>query len=247
MATIKVCPHCGSNQLMAYIKRSCLVETNGVDAEGNVTFNIIKQNPKDRIEVVCCVECKRPVTNEELVEGVQCKNCGAFVSSPDELDENGNCEVCAMTLANPALLQASQSDLLRLLAQAMKGKSPKANIVDKKEAQVEQVAESIVKKEEASAADVVLNGGTPEDVPQTKGRKKRKQDVSNEEPKPADIIEEHANHVEEAMAQIAGEQQAPFPDVKGIPTGMFPPDTPSDTQPAESGFQMYSGDDDEPF
>lgn len=269
MENIKVCPHCGGIQFMAHIKRGCLVECNGIDENGNPTFKVVKEGAKNKYElgILRCATCKADVTEADLIGGVPCKNCGKLMN-PNNLDENGNCEVCAMLLANPQLQNASQDDLLRLLARAMKGVKSDTTLVAQKEDQAAQVEADLNATEEppaeeqggdVNAADAILNGETPpvaeaeEPKPPRKRRAVKRateQVETTSQPEPENPLFPNLEQQEQAVENLAESQDAPFPDVEGIPSA--PPSTaepPAELpSPVGAGFQMFdNNDDDEPF
>lgn len=263
MSNIKVCPHCGGHQFMAFIKRGGLVECDGMDENGKATFKVIKEGAKGKyeLEIIRCTTCQADVTENDLIGGVPCKTCGKLVN-PTSLDENGNCEVCAMLVSNPQLKSASQDELLRLLARAMKGVKADTTLVQQKEAKAAEVDENLGlnevidsdnSEEALSAADAILNGEMPPDVQPTKPRRKRavrRAADSNSETPTEITMPVSTEEPQEATEQIAQSQEAPFPDVEGMPN--VPPvqaEPPAELpNPVGAGFQMFDGnEDDEPF
>lgn len=267
MDNIKVCPHCGAQQFMAYIKRGGLVESVGIDDKGNPQFKVIKEGAKGKyeLEIIRCTKCGKNVIEAELIGGVPCKTCGKLMN-PDALDENGNCEVCAMLVTNPQLKNASQDDLLRMLARAMKGMKADTSLVEQKEAQAsaieadlgvtpqaEPVQQDVQEGEapEMSAADAILSGSTiPEAAPAAKGRGRKRAvrkasdgdgDAVTPTEEAAVVQESGEPPVEEqvqAQVDLANSQTAPFPDVEGMP-GVVP--APQPAPPAELPTPVGTG------
>ena len=189
----KVCPKCGSKNFMAIVKRGGIVESTGVDDQGKPTFKLLRENRNTYdLEIIGCATCKAQLTIDDLIGGVICKHCGKMVA-PDDIDENGNCGACSLILKNPELENASQADLLRLLAKAYRGISPVNAAIDKKIEMAEQVEAAMVppmptteegQREEQTAthtaADDILNGNTPPDVQEKKPRRKAVRKKANE-------------------------------------------------------------------
>lgn len=269
MENIKVCPHCGGQQFMAYIKRGGLVESVGIDDNGNPQFRVIKEGAKTKyeLEIIRCSSCQADVKESDLIGGVPCKTCGKLMN-PSTLDENGNCEVCAMLVSNPQLKNASQDDLLRMLARAMKGMKPDTALVEQKQAQAEAVEANLaptpveIPEQQMSAADAILSGGTIPDAataaaPKRGGKKRgvRRAEEANppvEQQEPP-VVEAPAEAEQvQAEQDLANSQTAPFPDIEGIgmnPVPVGQPEAPVEPPtPVGAGFKMFDGaDDEEPF
>ncbi len=242
----RVCPHCGGNQFMAFIKRGSIVESTGVDENGKPTFKVVKEGGKDNyeLEIIRCLSCEELVSESDLISGATCKTCGKIVA-PNELDENGNCEVCAMLAKNPDLRNATPAQLLKLLAKAMRGVGAKANLVAKKEEQANSIAEEI------------LGGYTPTEAPQRQRRRRTVRKAVEAPPsEPSEEVQgtqettptETENKAEEAV--LTQTQDAPFPDVESMMAVAVPPSPPPST-PAQptNAFPMFENDseDAEPF
>lgn len=105
---IKKCPHCGGVTFLAKTIRASRVES----VEG--TFNILQETKKYDLEILKCNDCKENVTLEDLIETVACKQCGTL-TVPNNLDENGICDVCRAIKVRPDLAAASKEDLIRML------------------------------------------------------------------------------------------------------------------------------------
>lgn len=235
----KVCPKCGSKTLMAVVRRGGIVESKGIDENGNPIFELVRENTnKFDLEIIGCASCKTKLTTADLIGGVVCKHCGKMVA-PDDLDESGNCSTCSMLIKNPELENASQEDLLRLLAQAYRGMNPLSTSIDKKiemgEAMETEAAQANSPAPQThTAADDILSGNVPQDVQEKKTRRRAVRKKSSDsttgaeessenlvqngqeatqdapEEKPEEVPAIETNVAEEALA---GAQEAPFPEV----------------------------------
>lgn len=105
---IKKCPHCGGVTFLAKTIRASRVES----VEGS--FNIIQETKKYDLDILKCDSCKENITLEDLIETVACKQCGTL-TVPNNLDENGICDVCRVIEVRPDLAAASKEDLIRML------------------------------------------------------------------------------------------------------------------------------------
>lgn len=275
MEGMKVCPKCGSKNFMAIVKRGGIVETTGLDENGNPKFNLLRENKNSYdLEIVGCATCKTKLTIDDLIGGVVCKHCGKMVA-PDDIDEDGNCSTCSMLIKNPELEHASQDDLLRLLAQAYRGINP-TNVAIEKKIEMAEKAEAVVAQPSTTdghtAADDILNGTTPPDVQEKKTRRKAvRKKASDTEQIPVETNEENppqsepeavqkatAEQVEEvptaevnnAKEALAGAQEAPFPEVPAeYQAPVVPPQEElapaQETTPTSGGFQMFDQEEDE--
>lgn len=241
----KMCPHCGSQMFMAKIIRPGLVSTT---ADPNEPYKILKEGQgKFDIEIVECARCREVVTEEALVTGVKCKECGRIVG-PMDVNEDSVCNVCVAVKQREELANASREDLIQMLLNAEK----KANPVTKKIEKQIEIANSIptedeqVKTEETSAE--AKTGKR-----KASRRKKEDDDVKNDE-EPA--VQEEVSAPIEAVDDIANQQEAPFPDIAMNPPEVnveVPTSVPSttessadDEQPIGADFRMFE-DGEEPF
>lgn len=245
----RICPQCGGNQFMAYIKRGGVVESDGVDKDGNPRFKILKEGAKDNyeIEIIKCAKCRTSIGAADLSAGAKCKSCGEFVN-PEELNETGICCVCEAMEADPTLKDASPRDILRRF---LKRTAP-VNTAVKAEVSAKAVEEKMAESASEQSADDMLNGmldgGQQQAAPEAKTRRKKAQR------KPAEAQQETVSNVPEQQMQaeesgqdIADAQEAPFPDVSG---SMGPSMGMSQTeaqQTADVGFQMFDDESEQPF
>ena len=122
MAGIKVCPHCGSVMFAAKI-----ISPGAVQSMEDGTFKIVSEKKdKQVVEIAMCARCRRPVTEDELVSGIPCKECGKVVS-PSDIDANGICDVCKAKKERADLANASTEDLIKMIInmeKAAKGLGP---------------------------------------------------------------------------------------------------------------------------
>lgn len=276
MSQIKVCPHCGSKMFVGAITRGCAVES-VIDENGNPGFKVVKESSGDKydLEILKCCRCKADIKKDELVEGVPCKECGKVVS-PDELNAEGICEVCAAIKQRTELANASREDLIMMLLDAEK----KANTVT---AKVEKQVKKAGKVEAKQVADDVSDNvddteDTKEEKPATKKGGRRGKVKVGEDTKSDNNGEDKADNVKvedeqenvkeeekvtdeeaaEAVNDIANQQDAPFPDLNDnsnpvedvAPIPMNPPEPAQEVSaPQENteGFKMFDDRDDEPF
>lgn len=106
---IKRCPKCGNTKLLAR-------KITGVQVESleNGEFQINAEGKKYQIEIIGCAKCKADFDESQLIEMVQCKKCGKF-TEPDNLDANGECDVCCALEERPDLANMSKEDLIRMM------------------------------------------------------------------------------------------------------------------------------------
>lgn len=260
----KICPHCGSEQFMAFIKRGGIVQSDGIDKDGNPIFKVVKEGAKDNyeIELFKCVKCNAQITADDLIAGAKCKKCGKPVN-PADLNENGVCNVCAMLDEDPSLGKASTEDLLRLLAEARKNANPVKNKIEAKE----EKAAKVEKKAEAAAQTTDINDiiGTSEEQKAEEPKKKRekaprtRKTAAKKQEETETPVEEQQEPTpqeqEKAVNDIANSQEAPFPDVQTDLSGSMnaPEEAPPVTETEQpentgnNGFQMFDDDGEQPF
>ena len=249
----KVCPHCGSSMFAAKIIRGCIVESN---EDG--TFKIMKESTnKYDIEIIKCGRCKKDITEDDLVTGVTCKECGKVVN-PSEIGEDGICDICKAKKERSELANASTEDLIRMLLKAEK--MAKSVSVPTKES-VQEDAKDI--KEDTESNGTEEESSEPEK--KTRRRKVKKnqetenttdesqlESVSEDAPVEEKTSEENAEQKEtaEAVNDIANQQEAPFPDIpmeseseQPLPA-MNPPETSGQTEESfgVSDFEMFKTD-----
>lgn len=252
MAEKMICPHCGSEQFMAFIKRGCIVESNGVDKDGKPTFKVVKEGSKDNyeIELFKCVSCSNPLNPDDLISGTKCKKCGKPVN-PADLNEDGVCSVCAMLDDDPSLGSASTETLLRLLAEARKG----ANPVKRKIAAKEEKAAKVEEKAAATAQTTNINDileepdqVQPEEKPKKTRAKAQKKKAADKEENVADKGNVQPEQGQKPEQELADGQDAPFPDLSGSMNAPEPEQAPAPQEAGNNeGFQMFDETEEQPF
>lgn len=260
MAENKLCPHCGSKMFVAAITRGCVVE---VTDDANEPFKLLKESSKGfEIEIAKCARCKRDLTLDDLTMGVPCKECGKIVS-PNELNEEGVCEVCVAVKQRSDIANASREDLIKMLLNAEKNSNPVAAKVEK---QI-QKAEAVEQQTATTPEDTVAEEPTTEEAAPATGKKpttrkkpqnKKKTDTPKEDETSTEetvaeettVVEEPVTteEVQEAADALAGSQEAPFPDVMDVmnpPVGTPAPavETAQPEQAIGAGFEMFPNDD----
>lgn len=262
MEAVKICPHCGSTQFLGIIKRGGIVESVGTKDNGTVAFKILKEGATDKYEaeIINCYRCKKKLVIDDLVEGMQCKNCGNMVP-PSDINEDGVCSMCAFVTSDPEIQNASREDILKLLIDARR-QLKLAGIQDKKEAKLAKAPD--LEADEDISTEEVQN----DEVVQPKKRRARRKKDAVQEPQndqedavEADNVEMPVaskepvinagmpsndlfgemgittQQVEVATEEIADTQSAPFPDIEmpNIPSAPSLPDN--------NGFNMFDGED----
>lgn len=249
MAEKKMCPHCYGTLFMAAITRGCIVEVSTSDEKDKEdVFNVSKET-KDKytIELVKCIRCKHEVSKDELIVGVQCKECGR-PTAPSDLNKDGICPVCEAKKNRAELANASTDDLIRMLLEAEKRGSSVSEKISKKIEKAEEVTSAQTNNADNtsnSTEEVKDESNDTEQEPTTKKRQKaprgRKKNTNEEETvendENSDAVEEQsvednkADDTKEAVDDIANSQEAPFPD---FPEMNAPVDTPVAAQETDS-------------
>lgn len=261
MANNKMCPHCGGEMFIATMTKGCMVKVKDSETNpGEFDYEFMKEGGNHTVELIKCVRCKNEVKAEELIVGVPCKECGHIVS-PNDIDENGLCNVCKVQKERAEIANASREDLIRMLLEAEKRSNPVVAKMEKEIEKAEQVKETIdTNTEKEKSEDDSKTTSKPKRQKERKSSKKSDA-VDVEEIKDTDTNPEVADaSSEKAVEDIANSQDAPFPDV---PEGaMNPPteeavvsentETPSEiSAPTEEvvgteAFKMFE-DSEEPF
>lgn len=281
MAENKVCPHCGSKMFVAAITRGGIVEVHAAENEGEKdTYTILKES-KDKydVEFIKCAKCHEPIKAEDLLAGVKCAECGR-VASPNDLVD-GLCPVCKAQKDRAELANASREDLIMMLLNAEKSSSTKS--IDKKIEKAIEVENSVktdaVVQEVPEVPDVAAEESVSEPEKKTRKRRKKKTDdttdvdTSTEEideseesvEESTDVVEESVDVSEspveestvEAQNDVANQQDAPWPDMNGLPMNLpveervseseaAPVATATNEEEPVGSFPMFENDD-EPF
>ena len=119
---IKRCPKCGSVKLLA--KKITGVQVESIE---NGEYKINAEGSKYQIEIFGCAKCKEEFDESALVEMVKCKKCGKLVE-PENLDTNGECDVCRALEERPDLANMSKEDLIRMMLKLEKNTSNNINV-----------------------------------------------------------------------------------------------------------------------
>lgn len=200
----KLCPHCGGDVFMAYIKRGGMVRSVGVDENGKPVYEIMREGAKDNfeLEIIKCSQCKTTISESDLVDSAHCKTCNKVVN-PSELDDNGNCAVCQLLTANPEVENASKEDLLRMLAEAYRANNSTINRMHAKvekgkavEASLTASADDNAGEELAESDNQAQEENVAEEVPTRRRRVRRTKDaeeVANDTDSDQMTIEETMN------------------------------------------------------
>lgn len=241
MSNKKVCPHCGSSMFMAKITKAAVVEY-AIDSENN--FTILNEN-KDKfdVELVKCAGCKADITENDLVMGVKCKECGVVVSSND-INEHGLCNVCVAKHERSELANASKEDLIRMLLEAEKKANPVAIRMEKTVEKSKKVAESIVTDDTTNQDTNVENSSETKKV-KTKAKKKKEETVTEVIENNDNITVSNEKDPNAALNYILQQQEAPFPDVQMSQESVFSSmnEPIVEEQPIGAEFKMFDNED----
>lgn len=268
MAEKRMCPHCGSQMFMVKTIRAGLAE---FTTDPNEPCKILKEN-KDKfdIEIVGCARCKANVEEADLVTGVKCKECGRIVG-PMDINAEGICNVCEAVKQRAELANASREDLIKMLLDAEKKTNPVAAKMEKQIEKAEEFAPAPTSGAKVEATDETVAEETPTETVAEEGKPKRRstrrKKADDEPQEKEESVEEEsvveseavAEDTENAVNDIANQQEAPFPD---LGDAMNPPvaeesapmvETPVIPEPVQgeqaigtSDFNMFD-DGEEPF
>ena len=213
MSVKKMCPYCGGTKFQAVIMHPAIIE---VDEDGNASIINEMVDKVAGYEIGKCQDCKREVTDEQLIVGVKCSKCGEIVPS-SELNEDGLCMVCAAEKDRPDLATMSHRDIIKRLLELEKEKGMVS--FEKKNADIVKAATEDTAPEEHPVQQ------TEEAKPTKKRAVKKKKD---EQPQTEEAPQETQNtdipteQVPADMMDILGDmdaqqpdepQNAPFPEV----------------------------------
>ena len=238
---VKLCPHCGGKMFAAKIIRGCIVE-----ATEDGDFKVLKENTERHdIEVLKCGRCKNDLTNNDLVSGVTCKECGKVVN-PNDINEAGVCTVCQAQKARSELANASREDLIRMLLDAER----KAKMVVEQPSSVCNVSVPSGSGNEESNPEKPTEIAPAED----EETKNKKRGASRKKATKDESVEQSQQPTEEpdmtAMNAIADQQTAPFPDFPSAPemdlsSAINPPEQPlqqNEQFGVNNQFEMFQSD-----
>lgn len=223
---IKRCPNCGSEKLLA--KKIVGVQ---VESLMNGEFEIKAEGSKIQLTIVGCAKCKSDFDESALVELVKCKKCGKL-TQPNDLDANGECDICRALQENPELANLSKEDILRMylkLRETNISASPVSNVTPVPTTPITNVAEEKMK----AAQNAIANAGnntTTELVKEIQEEDENnplmnqmnppvestEESTEEEKPKkrrgPRKKSETTTENVDESINTIADFQEAPFPE-----------------------------------
>ncbi len=216
MAGFKVCPHCGSMMFAAKI-----ISPGAVQSMEDGTFKVVSEKKEAQVtEIVMCARCRREVTEDMLVSGVTCNECGKVVS-PSDIDPSGVCDVCKAKKERAELANASTEDLIKMI------------INMEKAAKMEQAANSCPSfhapnPEPVEEAAPVADESEAEEGESTKSPRKRRvrRSTTEDAPQADEVVKEDAPtdscadatteeppiDVKSEVNDLADLQEAPFPD-----------------------------------
>lgn len=249
----KVCPYCGSTMFAAKI-----IFPGAVQAMNDGTFKIVSEKKdKQIVEIAMCARCRHEVTEDKLVYGVTCKECGK-VTNPSDMTEDGVCDVCKAKKERAELANASQEDLIKMIIEmekAAKGISAtgchKTSSEDLAETSSESADEPATKK--TSRTKKRAKRDTAEDNTQAEEASARDSgDATNE----THSVTVETNEPAVDVDALATQQCAPFPDtantvaedITGVGTMDTPnmptsPIVPANSDPMGIGnFSMYESE-----
>lgn len=250
----KMCPHCASTMFAAEITRGCVVEMYDGVEEGQQNHKILKEsNGSYQLEIVKCVRCKHELKENELVTGVPCKECGKVVA-PVDINEDGMCSVCAAVKQRSELANASREDLIRMLLNAEKMANPVAAQVAKQVEKAEEVTPAPVTTDANDVAETPVEDNqdatatTDEKKPKRRATRKKSDDDVQAPTEPTvetEVSAEEPVAQENPVADIANQQEAPFPNIE-LPKEEQQTQTAQATPaPVDNGgFQMFPDDED---
>ena len=161
-----------------------------------------------------CARCKHEITNDDLIAGVVCKECGRIVN-PSDVDENDICDVCRAKAERADLANASQADLIKMIIEMEKASRIPSNI------SVPVTTEIITENDTKDIAPETENN-TNEKPRKRRARRASSEDVNSEEesndeePSTESETTEVSNSSEDIndnVNEIANQQSAPFPDI----------------------------------
>ena len=253
----KICPHCGGHMFMAKIIRAGVVEST---TNSDEPYKILKESKDADFEILKCAKCRADVKETDLITSIQCKECGKLVN-PTDVNEEGICNVCAAIKQRTEIANASREDLIKMLLDAEKKVNPVAVKMEKQIEKAEETTASnttVTITEEASTEEV--SEETTEEVAEEKKprRKARKKSATTEEiveetTEEVSQEEEPLNFTDDAVNDIANQQDAPFPDVESmvsketpqveetpvVETVEEPVETVQEEQPIGADFRMF--------
>lgn len=138
MGKILVCGHCKTGtDFLGYIKKQAQMKFDGTSEIPTV----IREGKIEAFEVAQCLNCKQKVTNDNLIEMMECTECKTLVLQTDT-DENGVCLTCIAAKTHPDLLNMSQAELIKMIIQLEKGQGKKAAAITQTVAKAEEIQDS---------------------------------------------------------------------------------------------------------
>ena len=215
---IKRCPKCGSVKLLA----KKIVGTQ-IEAIENGEFKLISEGKKYQMEIVGCAVCKESLTESDLIESVPCKKCGKYTAL-ENLNENGECDVCNALASRPELVNMSKEDLIRMMLKLERSTqnntqtSAQANSI---QTSVTSVAEDKMKKAQEALGNTSNDFSeqlfreakeiNEESISEDK-RRGRPRKKSLEENVSYESNNTTSKEMNDSVNAISESQEAPFPD-----------------------------------
>lgn len=252
MAGFKVCPHCGSMMFAARISFP-----GAVQSLEDGTFKTVSEKKEGQItEIVMCARCRNEVTEDMLVEGVSCKECGKIVN-PSDVDASGVCDVCKAKKERADLANASNEDLIKMIISMEKAARMRQAADTCPSYSVEPAEEPapVADEEPVAAPASEADDEKKSARPKRRARRDATEDVAQAEEvtdtnasadNNADATaEEPAIDVKSEVNDLADLQEAPFPDpiaedITGV--SMETPAVPTSDVAGVSSFAMYESD-----
>ena len=245
MAGFKVCPHCGSMMFAAKI-----ISPGAVQSLEDGTFKVVSEKKESQaIEIVMCARCRREVTEDMLVSGATCKECGKVVS-PADIDDNSVCDVCKAKKERADLANASNEDLIKMIINMEKAAKMEQAAIGCPSFHVpnpEPAEEAAPVTDESEAEE---GESTKSSRPKRRARRSTTEDATQtdevaEESASADnnadaTAEEPAIDVKSEVNDLADLQEAPFPDpIAEDITGVSAPAVDANDTTDVNTFAMY--------
>lgn len=262
---IKRCPSCGSVKLLA----KKIVGTQ-VESMENGEFKIISEGRNFHLEIVGCAHCKGNFTDADLVESVQCKKCGKFVL-PQNLDANGECDICGALMSRPELAEMSKEDIIRMMLKLEKATQnnveatvqPSTPVVSTPVAESVVPTSSVVEEKMKLAQEAIINAsnyaepvdasvpvGEIEETVETSestidGETKRRGRPRKKTVE--DSAELTPEQTEESVDTVSGSQEAPFPEKDPELNDAFSMPVPEEQPVQQSTAQFAMFDEEQSF
>lgn len=189
---LKACPKCGStvfNYGHSVVQNNVGIEIN----DSGFTINPTDTTSQSEQKLLVCVQCNEkfdlnnPQDINRLIDyqpKVKCVKCGREFN-PEEVDENGVCDICRMAEKFPAInnmSQLSEFDIQRLIAKMYTENEKLSNTNQKYEEQLKKAEEVHQKEAEAETEDTADESeqeaeANAEPVPKKKRKRRTKAEM----------------------------------------------------------------------